>query len=219
MEIRIPDDGVKIFVNGVEYSPTPTPASSAIEEREGRDWEILALSDTNGTVVKGENIVYIPPHASIHSVLRKSDGVVFTVNDRVEDKLCKGEKNIKSFSVDSDTNDLLVWFDGHARILKMITKLPQRTKLFTTEDGVDVFEGDGYYFISHWDICDTRENQNWVGSTPVVAFADKEKAKEYITLNKPVLSVNDLNTLLPNLYHDDLLKIKDLAKKKLNIEG
>ena len=73
--------------------------------------------------------------------------------------------------------------------------------LFTTEDGVDIFEGDKVYYI---ETNDTTENSfkvneytiqysgRFLSDNTLHSFSTKEKAEEYILLNKPVLSLNDV---------------------------
>lgn len=69
--------------------------------------------------------------------------------------------------------------------------------LFTTVDGVDVKEGDIYYwvinsfhireFVAEIGIGDKGENR-W--------FAKKENAEQYVLENKPAVSLKDIKTIL-----------------------
>lgn len=105
--------------------------------------------------------------------------------------------------------------------------------LFTTEDGVDIFEGDEYTFV--W-INDSARGQSintpytkkaeklskdesWSKSAKF--FSTKEKAEDFILMNKPLLSLEDLLSVWSSekddvLYGSPLFKsFKNLAKSKL----
>ena len=95
--------------------------------------------------------------------------------------------------------------------------------MFTTEDGVDIFEGDKYF------IC-TASLSNCINNEGIVSkffkpnpnykyFSTKEKAEEYILMNKPVLSLNDILKILPkyiSLAEARYLELEKLVKTKLN---
>lgn len=89
------------------------------------------------------------------------------------------------------------------------------TPIFTTEDGVDIFEGDKTCWINNWTVTNfTDWKRN--GNTKELHFSTKEAAEEYILLNKPCLSINDLS----DYYYTGkksltLKKLKDLVKSKL----
>ena len=114
-------------------------------------------------------------------------------------------------------NEIMVDFDNRNSILLKSTQLQHiKQPLFTTEDGVDIKEGDKYFSIckKYWRILETesaveinyktyhKNNYN---------FSSYEKAEEYILLNKPCLSINDINTYC-NL---SLFTLKELVKSKL----
>lgn len=80
-------------------------------------------------------------------------------------------------------------------------------KLFTTEDGIDIFEGDEYYFIvlndilpNNWVIqrhrCDWNNQRK--PALGKVQFSTKQKAEEYIYLNKPRFSFKDMEKAVMN---------------------
>ena len=73
--------------------------------------------------------------------------------------------------------------------------------LFTTEDGVDIYEGDNVWFVNtkskldplfvaiiyNWDLAgspNTSSDYKW--------FSTKKAAETYIKFNKPALSLNDI---------------------------
>jgi hypothetical protein len=93
----------------------------------------------------------------------------------------------------------------------------EKKKIFTTEDGVDVFEGGLVFTVnSDWQIthfCNVQKN-NFYHKT----FSTPAAAKEYVLLNKPLLSVNDVFNVFKESYTMNRIKlnlIKELAKFKL----
>lgn len=95
--------------------------------------------------------------------------------------------------------------------------------LFTSEDGVDIFEGNTIYGINtEWEIFSHFTNlenkiKNW-GIKPI--FSTKEKAEQYILMNKPCLSLNDISKswILRDvrIYRKATEeKLKELVKSKL----
>jgi len=76
-----------------------------------------------------------------------------------------------------------------------------KVPLFTTEDGVDVFKGDKVYYVETEDMesanykvneYTVKESGRFTSDKSLHAFSTKEKAEEYILMNKPCLSLNDL---------------------------
>ena len=63
--------------------------------------------------------------------------------------------------------------------------------LFTTEDGVDVYEGDIYWLITG-DLSYCGQKAIDKGRKFGHVFSTKEKAQEYIELNKPKYSYNQI---------------------------
>ena len=137
-------------------------------------------------------------------------------------------------------NEIMVDFDNNNSILlksKQLQKVKQ--PLFTTEDGVDIFEGDVVTVVSLKDFkegdCDgendtpieaysiTWKNKiissyNWnLRKDNFLQFSTKEKAEEYILMHKPCLSLKDIDELLcKNTSSYFLEKFKKLVQQKLN---
>jgi len=157
------DEKVKEFYtfcyNNVFKQPTyPEEMISKFKESQRHsgsvEWEIVELksetlektvSDERNIIswIKGSRVGWF-----IHSVLRKSDNVTFSVGDVCDDVHSKRRGlKIKSFELDDKwEGQLAAIFGEHSGcIIKHLSKLPpERTKLFTTEDGVDVVQK---YFI------------------------------------------------------------------------
>lgn len=99
--------------------------------------------------------------------------------------------------------------------------------IFTTEDGVDIYKGDIYYGLRiakidflKLEIYPFSGNFFSGKDSSFKYFSTKEAAEEYILLNKPCLSINDIRPLLTycnnNYTNIDLLikKLKELVKSK-----
>lgn len=156
----------------------------------------------------------------IYSVKRLSDGEVFTIGDIVKYHKAShyGWYAIDNFFIRGD-NQILAR-NKEQSIVEYITEIVKAPDpLFTTNDGVDVYKGDNYYFINtEWEIRYTGDNYNWVGDN-LKAFSSKVKAEEYILMNKPLLSANDIISYVVNhsVYKDNYKDlIISLAKEKLN---
>lgn len=210
------------------------------EEIVEKDYEILSYyqeSNVHGKYVyyksHMENWEFIEKqNYKIHSVKRLSDGEVFTIGNKVRISKLQhdGSFIINKFYFDCNDEKLLCngkcTGNGHVSI----TKIEHSKPLFTTEDGVDIFEGDKYYRNSGWhfESCKfihtaTKDTKFFMSDKP---FSTKEKAEEYILMNKPCLSINDILEELKletaealkkgiMVYSIEMDKIKQLVKSKL----
>lgn len=162
-------------------------------------------SSHNRGIIAGnsENEFLSKDHWSIHSVKRLSDGEIFTVGDKVN--CWDGIKKIEMIYILNDSkNKLRFWMKGQYGIegvsnnknpsgytLEHLQKAKQ--PLFTTEDGVDIFEGDSYWYINNMStVHKTVAKYEGSNSLGLKLFSTKEKAEEYIIMNKPCLSLNDV---------------------------
>lgn len=184
------------------------------------DYEILSYSGTrSNTVIKKshpnfklmkEDFLYnIDPTVFIHSIKRLSDGEVFTIGDK-----CKYIDVIATFRLKEDK--IIVVGEKATDFLNHIRRY--KTPLFTTEDGVAIFEGDLYYLVSK-DFCIGFCSFYSKSDLTYKLFSTKEKAEEYILLNKPLLSLNDLLSTWGNAEypkHTPLFRrFESIAKSKL----
>ena len=79
-------------------------------------------------------------------------------------------------------------------------ELTQKTALFKTLDGVDIFEGDTYWYTSLNNVykCAFAE----VNYIPNLTFSNEIEAKKYITENEKRFSLKDVEKVLEvNLCH------------------
>ena len=159
--------------------------------------------------------------SEIHSVKRLSDSEVFTIKDHVRPKKCNPNAfTITGFTLDCNNEHMLVLGgNGGIRIDKLNLS---ETPMFKTEDGVDIFEGDSFYPVNFHNLRGEeykalKNSVNWDTSK---RFSTKEAAENYINLNKPYLSINDITDyyikwstkLTKYSFEEGLLK---LVKSKL----
>jgi len=159
---------------------------------------------------------------SIHSVKRLSDGEVFTVGDEANTKY-SNYGNITEFEL-KHNKIYITTKSGKNRCylddLKSIKKF-----LFTTEDGVDIFEGDKIIYRvetgKYWNMLQPLSAKRLkINSDNLKLFSTKEAAEEYILLNKPCLSANDVIQYCIDNYntvndHRCYKLLKKLVKSKL----
>ena len=205
-----------ITIDGVEYNITPV-----IKEIK-KDYEILSLvaSERNPQHKKGSKFLHNKDYGfknmhptefwDIYSVKRISDNKIFTIGDFYEDLII--EKMFMSVA-----GDILTTY-------KPKIKQP----IFQTEDAVDIFEGDNIYWvnINTFEKVNCNKYNDDLGEISIksllskkyeckaVGFSTKEKAEEYILLNKPCLSVNDIKNTFPRIFDKEKELIK-LVKSKI----
>jgi hypothetical protein len=114
-------------------------------------------------------------------------------------------------------NEIMVDFDNKNSILLRSKQLQHvKQPLFTTEDGVDVFEGDDFYTVDNWNI---EKYKNYISINEYIhnlKFSTKEKAEEYILMNKPCLSYNEVLNTAKIKNKNTFDSLKELVKQKLN---
>ncbi len=159
-----------------------------------------------------DSLQYLIETYGIKSVKRLSDNVVFTIGDSIK----TGE--IKKFYLPSGIQkEVTLWvtMSDEDTYLSEATHKPK--PLFTTEDGVDIFEGNSYVKLnSHtsWDIVTGFISEGAHGSYTGLKFSTKEKAEEYVLMNKPCLSINDVlgKTKYPGNW---CVTLKELVESKI----
>ncbi len=173
----------------------------------------------------------------ITSVKRLSDGEVFSIGDKINFRGLYGNNSehkydiIRGFDLKQDANLGILYHNGLVGLNK-IEKYKEA--VFTTFDGVELFDQDVYYFIwlnkpSHGQevnkiykaiVRPLDGDTTW--SSDAVFFSTKESGKEYILMNKPLLSLNDLLSVWGrekdfNTYKNSPMfqNFKKLAKSKI----
>jgi hypothetical protein len=227
-----------------------------------KEWKITAFKvlDNDQIIERGPNyrfgldqnteeqMLKKIPKVIIYSVERLSDGVVFKIGDNIKGS----DWNTKHIARHSDiiskiyipTEEEAKGFTFNTGDLVLQTKITWQTsiqkaikieKLFTTEDGVDVFKGDKgpsywgeypYVNTEDWSLGDCHSNSSYATNLKYVniikIFSTREKAKEYILRNKPCLSAFEVIDILEGLPITAAVstrktfysKIIDLAKSR-----
>jgi len=164
-----------------------------------KDWEIHTYKAFN-KIYKGVPnpndtiLIVLNNKFTIHSVKRLSDGEVFCIEDVTNfGAIC-------SFYIcdEEDSfcyNDMMVCFK-EVRANRGISELKKvKQPLFQTFDGINVFEGDEFVAVQKrtFDmICCRHPLTN---PEYYYIFSNEEKANNWVLMNKPVLSVNDVQKL------------------------
>jgi hypothetical protein len=221
--VEVQKDGyIHWNVNSNIHNPTNYIHNSSIEQYKEfwqpiveKDYEILRF------ILPGNNVIHVqnaknsmefmlknPNTYKIYSVKRKSDGEIFTIGDNTKYGC------IDKFYIKNNYLLAITILESNGRYLKDLEKIKQ--PLFTTEDGVDIFEGDSFAHTSGWTepkiIRATSKHLNY--KLPMdKLFSTKEKAEEFILLNKPCLSYGDIQEFIKV---KDCNKVLELIKQKLN---
>jgi len=199
---------------GYNISSTPEYWEEVIE----KDYEILSVNPTDihdGYKDKSKIVLWGVcnkdlKYWNIHSVKRLSDGEIFTIGNNV--KIIKSTNPCCEQGI---ITDFSCWLND----INNLEKIKQ--PLFTTEDNVDIFEGNTYYKVVNETFqLFIMENASKGESLKSKVFSTKKKAEEYILMNKPCLSINDLKSLpleSETLYKRNcrIEKLKELVKTKL----
>jgi hypothetical protein len=174
------------------------------EKVEELNYEILTVKPSEANTVNKNKEAIVTWHVSnnnlkywnINSVKRLSDGEVFTIGDLIDFSFFgnKGFKKIEGFAIDYFENKLMTAYQSAYGIgIALWKKAPVKTPLFTTEDGVVIFERDMlFYVLKSFEIHNNPANEFDGQSNDYKYFSTKEKADEYIFYNKPYLSLMDL---------------------------
>jgi len=220
--------------SGIERELEDFKASHSIDE--GRDWEVEWMEAENGGLHKlnqgGGSCK--ARKCKIFSVKRKSDGVVFSVGDEVvhkTDGLINVSKILSLFIPESKYSKGKMWFHfehgtDFCKDLSNFDKLPpERSKLFTDFNGNDIYVGDRVWWVVIHASGDWTINNDIMKASSSFShdrvFSTREKAIEYITLNKPCLSVKEcIDVLGMGCFKPFLdssgVRLKDFAKSKIN---
>jgi len=176
------------------------------------EYEILGYS--NGTFIVASDsirLAYDTIAYKIHCVKRLSDSCIFSIGDVVNTNVGRGKHRIDGFKlIDGRMCVQMKTFPTEFEYLSCVQKAAPKQPLFTTHDGVEVFEGDTYW----WICADIHEEY---GFTPnelkasfrtdgkfhktCFTFSTQEAAQEYINLNKPCLSVQEVLDWYSNFYN------------------
>lgn len=170
---------------------------------------------------------------TIYSVKRLSDGVEFKIGnktDRINNFTSGDSGKIHKFYIED--NNLKIGIENFGSIIGIDNIQHAKQPLFKTEDDVDIYEGDNYYTVffnnkdysTPWTILGKHKavKRDLAWSKTCKFFYTKEKAKEYIIMNKPCLSLQDL-LISASVDSNDRLELsfnymKNSIKQKLNMK-
>jgi hypothetical protein len=148
---------------------------------------------------------------SIHSVKRIIDGEIFTIGDT----LWVGKISFIKIS----NNELWLFHNGHSPNVKLKDAVKFKQPLFVTEDGINIYEGDKFYFASESfnNFKCAVENIAFKGAytnKDIKIFSTKQQAEKYILMNKRCLSLTDVLSVGERVIADEG-KLKQLVKTRL----
>jgi len=196
------------------------------EKVEELDYEILSVISNDKIVISKSGYTYPECFQTlvdqendfkIHSVKRLSDGEVFTIGDEATVDLDKKRYVIMAIRKFTNAIQIHGQIDGKSFFynLKDVIKLKPKNPLFTTEDGVDIFDGESYWVVAGDSIINFTSS--WIRTDNVLrsAFSTKEKAEEYVLMNKPCLSIQEIKNVLATNSCFYVTHLKSLVKSKL----
>jgi hypothetical protein len=146
----------------------------------------------------------------IYAVKRLSDGIVFTVGDRVKQSNVKHNNifTIAGFEMDVNNEHLLAIGNGGIKLKKIEH---YKAPLFKTEDGLEIFPGDSTYIVGNgFSISHTGELY-WNPQRPT--FSNKQAAEEYVLLNKPCLSIKEIAPIIGQCNNTTYIDLDSLTEK------
>jgi hypothetical protein len=132
-----------------------------------------------------------------------------------EDDVTIYEENKKScWVIDTDFNlhpYPYIGFKTFSTKQKAEEYIAKNKVLFVTEDNVKIFEGDTVYYVSSeynlnihyvnvYQVCGQHSSVKW--------FSTKEKAQDFISINKPMYSIKDVEQgLIRSGYHRSFIEL------------
>ena len=192
-----------------------------------KDYEILfVITNNNKFIEKVYNQdATIEPYWKIHSVKRLSDGEIFTIGDIIDTRVDNKYKQ-EILEINLGINDLLLKdkliFKTKSGYVVSHIAVKVKMPLCTTEDGVDIYLGNKSWILhkNSWYLSPAaivHNNSNWTPNENEAhwRFSTKEKAEEYILLNKPCLSYNEVLNATKIRNKNTFETLKDLVKSKI----
>lgn len=180
------------------------------EEIKEPEFQILAAKTSVRVSLTAENT-----STEIYKVLRFSDNVIFSVGDKCNLKNGNGNRNPilrfevrnESFGLEKYRNKdrIVVFLETMHKTewgpIELDSLVKSKEPLFTTKDGVEIFNGDNYWFVVKSDleilkawtprlhICDWDYSDEYK-KPPLghVQFSTEKAANEWVEMNKPMYS-------------------------------
>lgn len=154
---------------------------------------------------------------NIYSIKRLSDNKILTVGDRVSNNnIIWANCFIESFKIYSNIS--IIVKDLKTRSGYPLESLKILKPLITTEDNIEVYPGDKYWCI---DVNDKSKIYTFgvygkgnIRTDEYIFFSTEKAAEEYILMNKPCLSINDVINNSSFKFLTVINELKEKVKKK-----
>jgi len=177
------------------------------------------LNDDSYPKKHSENSLLKNREYAIHSIKRLSDREVFTLGDTIDyiEDPCNKKIPIDSFQIHNGSIYVNSHFSSSIFYNRELNNWKHvKEPLFITEDGLDVSYGDWVFLVdSHTnDILSIRVLSKRNMSEDRKYFSTREAAEEHVIMNKPCLSINDVQEHLSNYSKDLKRQLKELAESK-----
>jgi len=141
---------------------------------------------------------------TIQSVIRLSDGQVFEVRDEIITPISESVCFIYDFL---EVDDRIVVSCTHSYLaskmnIDIFSTMQRAYKpILITEDGVEIFEGDEFYYVDNWFDCWNATTEDEDFRRIFKCFSTKEAADRYVEDNKPMYNKKDILNILTRYLH------------------
>lgn len=180
----------------------------------------FSTKNSNGglTTVGFRSLEYCMSYYTPTSVKRLSDEEVFSIGDKVRISKLQhdGSFIIEKFYLSTDGVSLLCngkGGNGHVSI----TKIEHSKAIFTTEDGVDMFEGEKCFwvFTTSYNPAEGLAREELLPlQSYQKAFSTEKAAEDFVLTNKPCLSYKEVVSTL-KLHWTEEHKLKLFIARKI----
>ena len=172
------------------------PSSEFWEEVIEKSFEILEIKGIYGAISSYiEALDADLKDKNIFKVKRLSDGVEFRLGDKAKDSRYGFVGTIDRFKINGSSVYVSSKESVWGQDLSNLIKYEEQKVLFQTLDGVGLKYGDRFYVVDtkFFKIFEaeagiTFKTEKWIKNS----YFDKKLAEEWVVMNKPVLSLNDL---------------------------
>ena len=153
---------------------------------------------------------------NIRVVKRLSDGEIFKIGDIIKTNENGRKHQIDSISLANGKDSLKqgIWIHYVGGSQHISNTIKAKDKLFTTENGVDIYNGDIYWFVNNYELDYAHADFFSGNSSSIKYFSTKEAADAYMLNNKPCLSLDDIRRSL-SLTTPQINELVRLIKAKL----
>ena len=175
----------------------------------------------NGTTPQNTypSLIKVGDNGAVDATLQRlSDGEVFTLGDKIRD-------GVITFIRITDDKELWLRHNGIKANVGIKDAVKKKQPLFTTIDGVDIYEGDEFFRVSLKDLklyqYKTFVNKEYnfnIMFKVAKHFSTRKAAENYIKCNKLLFNYNDVLNLFDcnSLSREGFkYKLNELVKKRL----